>query len=231
MKDIISVNRHELFSLIKEKHNSYNRILDVGCGIRPQTLGRNFMHICVEPHKEYITFLRKSFLPNHHFLVRNKFLFLNKTTDFLIDRFPRKSVDAVFMLDVIEHLDKEYGKRVIQALEEIAVYDVILFTPLGYVEQLHPDGKDAWGMDGGKWQEHKSGWDPTDFPDDWTFYVCKDFHDNDNLGNEYDEAEGAFFAVKSLKVKKRNNYIIKRFFLELSNFFFRARLLFLSYQS
>jgi hypothetical protein len=54
-------------------------------------------------------------------------------------------------------------------------------------------------MDGGKWQEHKSGWMPEDFGDGWEILVSKDFHTEDNLGRPYKTPYGALWAIKTLK--------------------------------
>lgn len=215
MKNVTLLKSDELFETVSKKHNSYNRVLDIGCGIRPQTIAKTNQHICLEAHEQYIKHYKNNVLSKKSFFDRRKFLFINETTDFLFQKFPRKSVDAIIMLDVIEHLDKDYAKKVISQFEEIAINDIIIFTPYGFVEQLHPDGKDAWGLDGGKWQEHKSGWTPDDFDDTWHFYVCPDFHTSSNFGIDYVEPVGAFFAVKTIKEFKQTKGIfnwIKNFF-------------------
>lgn len=208
MKNVTLLKPDELFETVSKKHNVYNRILDIGCGIRPQTIAKTNQHICLEAHKQYITHFTSNILSKKSIFERQKFIFINDTTDFLFNKFPKKSVDAIIMLDVIEHLDKEYAKKVISQFEEIAISDIIIFTPYGFVEQLHPDGKDAWGLDGGKWQEHKSGWTPDDFDDTWNFYVCPDFHTSSNVGVDYVEPVGAFFAVKTMKKYEQKNGLL-----------------------
>jgi hypothetical protein len=52
-------------------------------------------------------------------------------------------------------------------------------------------------MQGGAWQEHKSGWSPEDFDDSWEILASRTFHANDNLGKPLSEPFGAFFAVKT----------------------------------
>jgi hypothetical protein len=225
MKNVTILKADELFETVSIKHSSYNRILDVGCGIRPQTLAKVNQHICLEAHSQYIEHYDKNVLSKKSFFGKRKFLFINDTIDFLFNKFPRKSVNAIIMLDVIEHLDKEYAKKVISIFEEIAINDIIIFTPYGYVEQLHPDGKDAWGLDGGKWQEHKSGWTPDDFDETWNCYVCPDFHTSNNLGLEYTDPVGAFFAVKTIRKYSGNPNLGKRVQNFIQNVFFKIRII------
>lgn len=57
--------------------------------------------------------------------------------------FRRKSFDVVLCLEVLEHLDKEDGHRLLQEMEEIARRQVIITTPLGKYDQASYDGNPA----------------------------------------------------------------------------------------
>jgi len=57
--------------------------------------------------------------------------------------------DACVSLDVIEHLHKEDGFRMLEAMERLATRRVVIFTPNGFVPQKSKDGD---------LQEHLSGW-------------------------------------------------------------------------
>ena len=46
-------------------------------------------------------------------------------------------------MDVIEHLHKKEGYKLIKHAERVARVQVILFTPICYLPQSHPNGKDA----------------------------------------------------------------------------------------
>jgi len=59
--------------------------------------------------------------------------------------------DAVMALDVIEHLAKEDGLRLMRAMEKISRRKVIFFTPSGFLPQCHLEKNDL--------QEHLSGWE------------------------------------------------------------------------
>ena len=168
-------------------------VLDIGCGIRPQNFIIPIVHICCEPHKEYLDYLKTK----RTFQDNRTFVFLHSTWEALRS-FPDKSVDTIFLLDVIEHLEKDEAFHLIKHMERISTSQIIIFTPLGFIPQNHPDGKDAWGMNGGKWQEHISGWFPEDFGEKWNFFVSENFYTLDNKGKELNPPRGAFFAIKEL---------------------------------
>ena len=65
--------------------------------------------------------------------------------------FGEDSFDCVVALDVIEHLEKADGLRLLEQMEIIARKKVIIFTPNGFLEQ-EP-------FDGNEWQRHISGWE------------------------------------------------------------------------
>lgn len=147
-------------------------VLDVGAGIRPQQMVKASRHVCVEPHKEYADYLRGE---GYEVLESTALDVLSKAD----------VLDTVVMLDVIEHMDKHDGEKVIRLCKEKA-NQVIIFTPLGFCKQEYSDGeKDAWGMNGTKWQTHRSGWLPKEFKG-WTIHEDKTFHD---------VRGGAFFAI------------------------------------
>jgi hypothetical protein len=65
------------------------------------------------------------------------------------------SFDVVMALDVIEHLEKEDGRRLLDVLETVARRRVIIFTPNGFL----PQG----ALEGNPFQVHRSGWWPEEF--------------------------------------------------------------------
>jgi len=65
--------------------------------------------------------------------------------------FPPRSFDVVMALDLIEHLEKKDGLRLLASMERIARRKVVIFTPNGFQEQFEFDGNLS--------QVHKSGWD------------------------------------------------------------------------
>ncbi|MBA4386267.1 MAG: hypothetical protein C0410_16155 [Anaerolinea sp.] len=170
-------------------------VVDVGAGIRPQTFFIPSTHVIVEPFKPYIDRLKESSAFSSHMVI------LNGTWDQVLPFFPDKSVDTVFALDVIEHFKKEAGFKFINQAERIARKQVVIFTPSGMYEQSYDDESkaDRWGMQGGFWQSHRSGWKPEDFNGDWELLVCNDFHQTDQYDEVLHEPFGAFWAIKTIQ--------------------------------
>jgi len=107
-------------------------------------------HICIEPHYEYAEWLRERGYP-----------VVQATALTVLDKMER--VDTIFMLDVIEHMQKDEGLAVLEIAKKKA-NQVVVFTPIGFHEQSYKEGdKDAWGMNGTDWQTHRSGWMPSEF--------------------------------------------------------------------
>ncbi len=65
-------------------------------------------------------------------------------------KFAPGSFECVLASDLIEHLTKEDGAKLLEKMEAIASKKIIIFTPNGFLAQP--------GHDGNPWQEHKSGW-------------------------------------------------------------------------
>ena len=64
--------------------------------------------------------------------------------------FPDRRFDACIAMDVIEHLTKEDGWRMLKSMEKLATKRVVIFTPNGFVPQISEDGN---------LQQHLSGWE------------------------------------------------------------------------
>jgi len=192
-KSVHYFNREQLVPHVKSKLDQVDVLLDIGCGIRPQDFTVPKLHICCEPYKEYLDVLDKNIQGEQD----RQYLMLNATWLDAVRFFPEKSVDTVFLVDVIEHLDKQEGIELLKQTENIARKQIVIFTPLGFMPQCHPNGVDAWGLNGGSWQEHKSGWLPEDFDDSWDAYVAEKFHFADHNGMAFDVPYGAFWAIKS----------------------------------
>ncbi len=160
-------------------------VLDIGPGIRPQSLVDSDTHVCFEPYAEYA-----SILSSEH----PQLVVVQGTWQDAVQMMPSSSVDTVVLLDVIEHLPKEDGRRLLDATVAIARSQVVVFTPLGFMAQGDLEDKDAWGLDGTDWQVHRSGWSPEDF-DGWNVWICNDFHRTDAYGRDLEVPHGAFIAI------------------------------------
>lgn len=162
-----------LFDWARERIKPGKVCIDVGPGIRPQELAKFERHICIEPHGEYADWLDARGYETR----RWPFIQIHGLR-------PCVDVDAIFLLDVLEHMPEADGHRALSDAFSLA-NQVIVFTPLGFYPQSYADGdKDAWGMNGTYWQTHRSGWTPDDFPG-WEIKVDPAAH----------EGHGAFMAI------------------------------------
>lgn len=69
-------------------------------------------------------------------------------------------VEAIYMLDMIEHVEKDAGRRVVDLAMQVATKQVVIYTPKGFL----PQEGDGFNMGGDYWQKHRSGWLPEEFP-------------------------------------------------------------------
>jgi len=186
------VEKRALAGLLRRSVLPARVALDVGCGIRPQTLVWPDLHICVEGHDEYVEYLRARCSESPRYMV------MHSSWKDALRIMPSNSVDTVFALDFIEHLTKGEGFEFLAQAERVARRQVVLFTPLGYFPQSYEEDHetDRWGMHGGYWQTHRSGWTPEDFPAGWEFIACRDYHTHDRHGR-LDEAAGCFWAIRT----------------------------------
>jgi hypothetical protein len=165
----------DLFLVARDSIVQGGVLVDVGPGIRPQQIISADRHICIEPHWEYADYLDA----NGYEVIRDTGLSgLNRVNH----------VDSIVALDVIEHMEKQEGVEFLRKAVEKAK-QVIVFTPFGFLPQEETGSSDAWGMNGQKWQRHRSGWLPSEF-EGWRVFVDKHFHLN----------SGAFIAIKNQEI-------------------------------
>lgn len=139
-----------LFTLSLELENllsDCDSVLDLGCGDNSPIgfIKRKGYLVGVDGFK-------KSILKSKKLNIHDKYLHKN-ILDVKKD-FKKNSFDAVVALDVIEHLPKKDGYKLIKIMEHLAIKKVILLTPNGFVNQTG---------EGNGLQEHLSGWSVADF--------------------------------------------------------------------
>ena len=201
------VEKEDLIPTVLRNVENTDIVLDIGCGIMPQNDLRPLVHICCEPFDQYVAHLQKKIKNEYD----RSYVIVKATWAEAVRLFPPKSVDTVFLVDVIEHLEKEEALRLLKATEVLARKQIAVFTPLGFLPQNHSDGKDAWGLDGGAWQEHKSGWQPEEFDDSWDLFATRVFHTADNLVREFETPYGALWAIKTFKsIESKNQMAVKK---------------------
>jgi hypothetical protein len=189
--------REDLLREVENYIHKTDTVLEIGCGIAPMNYFRPKIHVMVEPWKEYADIV------SFRYKEDKSVIMLNCDALSAVSCFMDNSFDSIFLIDVIEHMDKKSGKEVIQKCERLARNQVIVFTPLGFMPQhMDREEKDGWGLSGTTVQEHLSGWTPDDFGTDWEFHVCERFHDIDFKGEPLEKVYGAFFAIYNPKKNK-----------------------------
>ena len=73
--------------------------------------------------------------------------------------FQAKSFDVVMCLELLEHLDKEEGLKLIRDAEEIARRKVIIATPFGFLD-TDPRSNRSRQDELNPYQDHRGGWQP-----------------------------------------------------------------------
>lgn len=199
-------NPDDLEKFVREVVEPVNVVLDIGPGIYPINYFVPRLHILVEPHEEYVNILQVRLQDRTNFLILKGFALE------VLRLLPDDSVDSVFLIDVIEHLEKPDGLQILAELDRVTRRQIVMFTPLGFMPQhVEIDKKDRWGFHGGDFQEHKSGWLPEDFPVEWKFFVCQNYHVQDDNGKPFDKPFGAFYAVKNFEPVQAKQTVLQHY--------------------
>lgn len=144
---------HEFYPrLLDRASGNAESLLDVGCGSRsPAFLATRRMRYSVGIDGFESAIERSRAAGIHNRYIRCDLADLEKVV-------APKSFDVVVCSDVIEHVTKDDGFRLMAAMERVAKKRVIIGTPNGFMPQ---DGS----FEGNCLQEHVSGWRIWDFED------------------------------------------------------------------
>ena len=200
--EVTHVGREDAWAVVASKIQDVDIVLDLGPGIRPQPFLTRLVHICVDAHRPYLERLQRDSSGDPRYVL------INGSWDRVIGMLPDKSVDTVFALDFIEHLEKQDGLRMLAEAERVARRQIVVHTPHGFFPQSYddPHKPDRWGMDGGYWQTHRSGWTPEDFGDGWDIVICPDWIELDENNQRMDHPMGALWAVRTLGPASARRY-------------------------
>lgn len=121
-------------------------LVDLGCGARPQTTLRAPRIVNVDVWRAYL-----DAAPPPRVLAD-----LRQPLPFRDGAF-----DVAWCSDVLEHLDRVAGYRLVREAQRVSRRGVVVRTPLGWQAQA---AHDAWGLGECQHQEHRSGWWPRDLP-------------------------------------------------------------------
>ncbi len=147
-QSLINIGDRLFYQTLENELYDCRSVLDVGCGSN-SPLGKIRKHF----RSEGVDIYRKSIIDSKKKKIHDTY----KICDIKqISRiYKKKSFDGVVLLDVIEHIEKEAGRKLLQDLFAIARKKVIILTTNGFID-LHSDRKDIY-------MRHKSGWTKDDF--------------------------------------------------------------------
>ena len=197
--DIVWVEARDLVPTACARLLPADSVLDVGCGIRPQPYLDARIHICCEPCRQYLDRLMVETAGDA------RYVYLRLDLAGVLAAFPLRSVDTVFLLEVLEHLDRAEAKAALAGAVGLARKQVVVSTPIGFLPQAPVRGEeDQWGMGGGRWQEHRSAWQPEDFPaaEGWEVIACREYHARDAHGRPLETPVGAMWAIRHVRSKE-----------------------------
>ena len=127
-------------------------ILDLGCGdgtlMQFISNGKNWQITGIDIYQKDIETARKR--NTYYKLIRGDLL---KT----IKNNLKSRYDVVFFSQVIEHVTRNQGEKILDEIEKLAKKRIVVGTPRGFMEQPHEF------LDGNPYQVHKSGWSIEDF--------------------------------------------------------------------
>lgn len=138
--------------LLKRSIGNPNTILDLGCGdgslIEFLSKGEDWQIAGIDIHKEAIESARKRYV--YFKLITGDLLKTIQNNNF------KSKFDVIFFSQVIEHLTRKEGERILEEIEKLAKKRIVVGTPRGFMEQPHE-------LDGNSHQVHRSGWNIEDF--------------------------------------------------------------------
>jgi hypothetical protein len=117
--------------------------LDIGCGGNSPVRFIGFEHaVGIDGYEPALAEARRNGTHDEHLICDAREIG---------KRFSPRQFDCCVALDLIEHLPKEDGFRLIESMQRIASKKILLFTPNGFLPQESVDGD---------LQAHRSGWEP-----------------------------------------------------------------------
>jgi len=158
--------------IISKEFVPVNTVMDIGSRDHPQDLIPSTVELQCDPYYEY-TYPIQTGKYTRFPIEWKQALELMKT----------HSIDAVTLIDVIEHIDK---RTAFELLSETQRYTnlIVVFTPIGFMEQTD-----------GEYNTHRSGWEPSDFGEGWVVHTFPNFHKVDFMDNMLETPHGAMLAI------------------------------------
>ncbi len=149
------IQRHPYYKIMTDLVPTKYTVLDLGCGNGLPMIGTNFkMLVGVDAFDK----IHKGLFDMPEFD-----LILNLDIKNITDSFQMDSFDAITCIDVIEHLKKKDGEKLIKDMEYIARKRVLIFTPLIWSENQDSFKNPIWWSYGNTYNLHHSLWTEEDF--------------------------------------------------------------------
>jgi ubiquinone/menaquinone biosynthesis C-methylase UbiE len=134
---------HYLAYYLDKELEGCNSVLDLGCG------QSSWLKVCSVPYSLGVDIFEPSLKESIKRKLHNEYL-LADVRDL---EFKDRTFDAVIAFEVIEHLTKEEGRKLLSSMERWARKKVIISTPNGHVHQSQVM------IEFNPHQRHMSGWD------------------------------------------------------------------------
>lgn len=141
--------RNNLFSLLRREIEDGWTILDVGCGHHSSLIGikKGSLKVGLDHYEPYISKSRSQSVHDFYVLGDAREL-----------PFEANSFDCALATEVLEHLDKQEGSKMIKEMERVAKKKILLTTPNGFLP-TYPGPNDNPD------EAHLSGWTVDDVKD------------------------------------------------------------------
>lgn len=181
--------RNPLDSILKQwyPHGKVRSILDVGCGLSLKSQYLDAVYrVGIDVYRPYLRAIQSSV----------DYVAVVMDVSELTDRFLPHSFDLVIATDILEHLPKPDGYKLIEDCEYLAKQAVILETPLGYV----PQNIDIWGLGGDIYQTHRSAWNLHEFSNLNYHCVVRDYKMSDVKRHTSKEVENSIQLIDAIKL-------------------------------
>jgi hypothetical protein len=157
--------------------NKRNDMIDLGCNLAPHT--RKLLYT----ERLYVDILPRDLGEEQHRFRQVDILDIPHDVT-------SKKWDASFCLDVIEHLTKEDGWKLLKIMEDISERQ-ILFTPMDPWMMTTEEDKNP--------ESHRSLWRPEDIGKEWFKIVFPVYHPSLQIG--------AWFFANGIPVEEQENII------------------------
>lgn len=144
----LKIRKKQYLRELRKALTGCRSVLDVGCGARSP-----FRHFSSGRFSVGVDAFAPSIESSRAEGIHDRYELMDVLR--LGEKFPAKAFDCVLALDIIEHLEKSDGYRLIESMERIALKKVVVFTPNGFLEQGVTDGNTH--------QVHRSGWEIAEF--------------------------------------------------------------------